>query len=149
MESLDSFPTAIDAWRDALQATWHDLEDEGRDPRHMIATWADIKPSTAYAWKNGKCTPDLGTAYRLARSAAADGYTRLAELAIDGSHRIAKMEGELVLDGCVQDEARDITQILSAIYEADQAGDADRLHALAEELHHEADELAGEASLKS
>jgi DNA-binding XRE family transcriptional regulator len=145
MESLDSASTAVDVWRDTIQATWQDLKGEGRDPKHMFAAWADVKPSTAYAWKNGKCTPDLGTAYRLARNAAADGYTRLADLALDGSHRIAKMSGEVMIDGCVSDEARDITKILNDIYEADQNGDTEKLHALAEELHHEAEQLAAEA----
>ena len=147
MESLDDNSTAIDVWRDTIQATWQDLKDEGRDPKHMFAIWADVKPSTAYAWKNGKCTPDLGTAYRLARNAAADGYTRLADLALDASHRIASVSDEVSVDGCISDEARDITEILNDIYDAGAKGDAKRLHVLAERLHHEADELAGEASM--
>lgn len=139
----------IDRWRDTYQRVWFRLEEDGRSARHVIAGWADCKPSTAGAWKRGDCTPSGGTMNVLARNAAADGYPALAQLTIPDNCRLVDSGDNLRVNGCLDDEKRDITRILHDIQQADHQGDAEWLHRLADELHHEADEVSGEANLKT
>jgi hypothetical protein len=138
----------IDLWRDTYQEVWFRLKQEGRSPRHVIAGWADVKPSTAGAWKRGECTPGGGTMIVLARAADADGYPALARLNIASSNRLVPRADSLSVNGDLSDEARDITRLLYQIQEAEKRGDAEALRDCAEKLHKEADEVDAEAGLK-
>jgi hypothetical protein len=140
---------AIDVWRDTYQAVWFRLKQDGRSPRHVIAGWADVKPSTAGAWKRGECTPDGGTMIVLAKAADADGYPALARLNVADEHRLVSRDEDLAVNGDLSDETRDISRLLYEIQEAEKRGDGDALRRCAEELHKEADEVDAEASLKS
>jgi len=144
MSSSD--PSPIAAWRDALQELWFELKDESRSPRYVIAAWADCKPSTAGAWRRGECTPDLGTANRLARNAAAEGYPHLATLSLDDGHRIASIDGDVPVTGSLVDNIRDLDDLQAALWEAADCGDAGAIREIAQKLHHEADEIAAEAT---
>lgn len=139
---------AIDVWRDTYQAVWFRLKQDGRSPRHVIAGWADVKPSTAGAWKRGECTPDGGKMIVLAKAADADGYPALARLNVADEHRLVPRDEDLAVNGDLSDETRDISRLLFQIQEAEKRGDAGALRQCAAELHKEADEVDAEASLK-
>jgi len=138
----------IDVWRDTYQQVWFELKQDGRSPRQVIAGWGDCKPSTAGAWKRGDCTPDRETMMVLARNADDDGYPHFARL-YHGQHSRLENREEIRVDGCLGDETRDISRILYEIQEAEKRGDARALHDLADQLHREAEEVEGEASLRS
>jgi len=142
MSTSDSDPIA--AWRDAYQRLWHDLEDEGRSARYVISAWADIKPSTAGAWKRGDCTPDGGTMICLARQAASEGYTRLASLSVDEGHRIAPVSDEVPVTGTITDNNRDLDQLQSRLWDAYEAGNRSIVIEIGREIKQEGDEIIAE-----
>lgn len=144
MASSDRSP--IQAWRDALQETWFEIKREDRSPRYVISAWADVKPSTAGAWKRGECTPDLGTANRLARNAASEGYLQLASLGVDDSHRIAHVSESVPVTGTVHDNLRRLDRIECDVWDAAESGDRGALRKIASKLHEEADRIAAEAT---
>jgi len=146
MSHSDSDDFCEEAWRDRLLRTWFALQDEGRDPSHIIASWGGKKQSTAYAWKNGKCTPDTWTAFKLAKKAAADGYPQLLLMLVPDSKRLADVGDSLRVTGTITDNVRDLDQIQMRIWKAAEAGDKKALQAAANDLHDEADELAAEAT---
>ena len=135
---------AIDVWRDAYQRLWHDLEDEGRSPRHVIAGWADIKPSTAGAWKRGDCTPRWPKILRLARSACAEDYTHLSDLTVDETHMICRRKRSAIVTGTLHDNIRDLDRVESVLWEVDETGDVGQGREAVKSLRKEADELEAE-----
>jgi len=138
--------SGLDAWRDAFHDTWQALKREGRDPRSVFASWADIKPSTAYAWKNGKCDPGLDAVLRLSRAACKAGYYQMPSLFVDDGHRIVGVEDEVRVTGTLTDNIRDLDAIENRIWGAAETGDVEGLKEAANDLHQEADEIAAEAT---
>jgi hypothetical protein len=134
----------IDVWRDAYQRLWHDLEDEGRSPRHVISGWADIKPSTAGAWKRGDCTPQWAKILRLSRAACAEDYTHLSTLFVDETHMIAKRERAAIVTGTLHDNIRDLDQVESVLWEVQETGDVEQGRKAVRELREELTELEAE-----
>lgn len=135
-----------EAWRDRLLRTWFEIEDEGLDPAHLIAQWGGRKTSTAYAWKNGKCTPSTWVAFKLARNAAASGYPELLTMLVPDNLRLAYVDDEVRVTGTLTDNIRDLDEIEAQIWRAAEAGDVEALKDAARRLHDEADEIAAEAT---
>lgn len=144
MPDLDSHTE--EAWRDALLRMWFDIEDEGRDPAALIASWADRKKTTAYAWKNGKCTPsDPWMLMQLAHRASAAGYEHLIDLLLPSSKRVEESADDLLVTHRVDDNEREAMHLLVEYWDAYEAGHAQKAHQAGEELEKEAREMKQEA----
>lgn len=137
-------PDPIAAWRDAYQRLWHDLEDEGRSPRHVLSAWGDVKPSTAAAYKRGECTPPVDRVIRFARKAAAEGYMHLASLCVDESHRIADVPDEVPVTGTITDNNRDLDRLQTKLWDAYESADRTRVIDIGREIKEEGDEIIAE-----
>ena len=119
-----------EAWRDALLRMWFDIEDEGRDPAKLIASWSDRKETTAYAWKNGKCTPnDPWMLMRLAHNASEAGYDHLINIQIGAGKSVQTKDEELLVTHRVDDNEREAMTLLVDYWEAYEAGRAELAHA--------------------
>lgn len=137
-------PDPIAAWRDAYQRLWHDLEDEGRSPRHVLSAWGDVKPSTAAAYKRGECTPPVDRVIRFARNAAAEGYMHLSSLCVDEGHRIADVPDEVPVTGTITDNNRDLDRLQTELWDAYGDGERKRVIKIGRAIKDEGDEIIAE-----
>jgi len=144
MPDLDSHTK--EAWRDAFLRMWFDIQDEGRDPAELIASWTDRKKTTAYAWKNAKCTPsDPWMLMRLAHSASKAGYDHLIDVQLPASKRVRTGDDDLLVTHRVEDNEREAMTILVEYWNAYEAGRATLAEDKAHELEIEAREMQQEA----